>query len=116
MCNQSTKTFLELARECISTKTVTIRYDRPWFTSEIRKEIRIRNRLRKVLLKYYGNSDICKCKKQRNRVNNYLKIEKENFEINLDNIILENAQNNKTYWKIMNMLIKSNKGSGNFPS
>ena len=33
----------------------------------------------------------------------------------LDNIILENASNNKTYWKIMKMLLKSNKGSGNFP-
>jgi hypothetical protein len=42
-------------------------------------------------------------------------IAKENFEINLDNIILENASNNKTYWKIMKMLLKSNKGSGNFP-
>jgi hypothetical protein len=37
----------------------------------------------------------------RNRVNNLKKIAKENFEINLDNIILENASNNKTYWKIM---------------
>jgi hypothetical protein len=29
--------------------------------------------------------------------------------------ILENAANSKTYWKIMKMLFKSNKGSGNFP-
>ena len=67
------------------------------------------------MLKYHRNSDICKYKKQRNRVNNLKKIVKENFEINLDNIILENASNNKTYWKIMKMLLKSNKGSGNFP-
>ena len=67
------------------------------------------------MLKYHRNSDICKYKKQRNRVNNLKKIEKENFEINLDNIILENASNNKTYWKIMKMLLKSNKGSGNLP-
>jgi hypothetical protein len=59
MCNQFTKPFLELARECISTKTITVRYnDRPWFTSEIRKEIRIRDRLRKVMLKNHRNSDI----------------------------------------------------------
>jgi hypothetical protein len=38
MCNQFTKTFLELARECISTKTITVRSnDKPWFTSEIRE-------------------------------------------------------------------------------
>jgi hypothetical protein len=69
MCNQFTKTFLELARECIPTKTVTVRYnDRLWFTSEIRNEICIRDRLRKVMLKYHRNSDICKYK---NRVNNF---------------------------------------------
>ena len=39
MCNQFTKTFLELARECIPTKTVIVRYnDKPWFTSEIGKK------------------------------------------------------------------------------
>jgi hypothetical protein len=43
------------------------------------------------MLKYHRNSNICKYKKQRNRVNNLKKIAKENFEINLDNIILENA-------------------------
>ena len=36
MCNQFTKTFLELARKGISTKTITVRSnDKPWFTSEI---------------------------------------------------------------------------------
>ena len=39
MCNQFTKTFLELAREYNPTTTVIVRYnDKPWFTSEIRKE------------------------------------------------------------------------------
>jgi hypothetical protein len=36
MCNQFTKIFLDLARKCISTKTITVRSnDKPWFTSEI---------------------------------------------------------------------------------
>jgi hypothetical protein len=66
MCNQFIKTFLELVRECIPTKTVNVRYnDRPWFTSEIRKEMRIRDRLRKVMLKNHRNSNICKYKKNR---------------------------------------------------
>ena len=85
MCNPFTKTFLELARECIPTKTITVRYnDKPWFTSEMRKEIRIRDRLLKVILKNHRNSYICKYKTQRNRVNNIKKIAKENFEGNLD--------------------------------
>jgi hypothetical protein len=67
------------------------------------------------MLKNHRNSDICKYIKQRNRVNNLNKIDKKNFETNLNNITLENASNNKTYWKIMKMLLKSNKGSGNFP-
>ena len=54
-------------------------------------------------------------KTQRNRVNNLKKIPKENFEIKSDNIICENASKNKSYSKIMKMLLKSNKGSGNFP-
>ena len=43
------------------------------------------------------------------------KIAKENFENNLDYILLENSSNPKTYWKIMKMLIKSNKGSNCIP-
>ena len=68
------------------------------------------------MLKNHITSDICKNKKQRNSVNNLKKIAKENFEITLiDNLILENVSNNITYWKIMKMLLKSNKGSGNSP-
>ena len=65
--------------------------------------------------KYNKQSDIDKYKKQRNRVNNLKKTAKEHFEQNLDNIILENISNPKTYWKIMKMLIKSNKGCSNIP-
>ena len=63
--------------------------------------------------KYSKQSDIDKYKKQWNKVNNLKKIAKEHFEQNLDNIILENISNPKTYWKIMKMLIKSNKGCNN---
>jgi hypothetical protein len=44
------------------------------------------------------------------------KIAEENFENNLDYILLENSSNPKTYCKIMKMLIKSNKGSNCIPS
>jgi hypothetical protein len=47
---------------------------------------------------------------KRNKVNNLKKTAKEHFEQNLDTLILENISNPKTYWKIMKMLIKSNKG------
>jgi hypothetical protein len=38
-------------------------------------------------------------------------IAKEKFENNLDNFLLNNSSNPKMYWKIMKMLIKSNKGN-----
>lgn len=66
-------------------------------------------------MKFNRDVDIQVYKKQRNKVNNLKKIAKENFENNLDNILLENSSNPKTYWKIMKILIKSNKGSYNIP-
>ena len=48
MCNTFTETFLRVARECIPTKMVTVRNsDRPWFNSELRRETRKRDRIRK---------------------------------------------------------------------
>jgi hypothetical protein len=44
-------------------------------------------------------------------VNTMNKIAKEKFENNLDNFLLNNSSNPKMYWKIMKMLIKSNKGN-----
>jgi hypothetical protein len=45
MVEEFTKSFLDIARKCIPTKTITVRdYDKLWFTSEIRKEIRLRDR------------------------------------------------------------------------
>jgi hypothetical protein len=60
--------------------------NKPWFNNEIRKEIRLRDRLRKNVLKFGRESDILKYKKQRNKVNNMKKKAKEDFESNLDNI------------------------------
>jgi hypothetical protein len=117
MCEKFTKCFLKITKECILTKLVTIRNnDRPWFSNEIRKEIRIRDRLRNNVLKLHRERDIKLCKKkQRNKVNNMNKIGEENFENNLDCILLENPSNPKTYYRIMKMLIKSNKGSNCIP-
>lgn len=58
MCDQFTKTFLEIARECIPTKKITIRCNgKPWFNNQLRKEIRNRDRLRKTFLKNNKESD-----------------------------------------------------------
>ena len=115
MCNEFTKRFLEIARDCIPTKEIIVRKnDKPWFNNTLRKEIRIRDRIRKKVLKHNRESDITKLKKQRNKVNNMKKIARENFENYIDIFLLDNS-NSKTYWKIMKMLIKSNKGNDSIP-
>jgi len=44
------KKYTELAKTCIPIKTVTIRpNDKPWFSSELRREIRRRDRLHKIM-------------------------------------------------------------------
>ena len=99
MCNEFSKTFLEIARDCIPTKEIIVREnDKPWFNNTLRKEIRIRDRIRKknALIKHNRVSDITKLKKQRNKVNNMKRIAREIFENNIDNFLLDNS-NSKTY-------------------
>jgi hypothetical protein len=68
------KTFLQISSACIPSKTILIREkDKPWFSNEIRQEIRIRDRLRKKILKSQNENNIIKHKKQRNKVNNMKK-------------------------------------------
>ena len=68
------KTFLQFSSACIPSKTILIREkDKPWFSNEIRQEIRIRDRLRKKILKTQNENNIIKHKKQRNKVNNMKK-------------------------------------------
>jgi hypothetical protein len=66
MCEEYSKTFLQISSACIPSKTILIREkDKPWFSNEIRKEIRIRDRIRKKLLKSQNENNIIKYKKQR---------------------------------------------------
>jgi hypothetical protein len=44
MCEEFSKTFLQISSACIPSKTILIREkEKPWFSNEIRKEIRIRD-------------------------------------------------------------------------
>lgn len=48
MSGKFNATFLKIARECIPTKQVTVRTrEKPWFNNDMRKELGIRDRLRK---------------------------------------------------------------------
>ena len=54
-------------------KTVTIRPNKPWFNSSIRKSMRLRDRLHKRLKRKYSVSLLGKYRAQRNKVNNMVK-------------------------------------------
>jgi uncharacterized protein YecE (DUF72 family) len=70
-CQTFTKTFIEIIKNCVPQKEVTIRLnDKVWFNSELRREIRKRDRLRKLASRSTSDSNIMKYKKQRNHVNN----------------------------------------------
>ena len=62
-------------------------------TSEIRKEIRIRDRLRKKYIQNKIDTNERKYKNQRNKVNNLKKSAKETFYVNIN----ESFSEHKTY-------------------
>jgi hypothetical protein len=60
-----------------------------WMTSEIRKEIRIRDRLWKTYIKNKIGTNERKYKNQRNKVNNLKKSAKENFYVSINESVSE---------------------------
>ena len=84
-CIKFTDTFLDFARSCIPSKTVTIRpNDKPWFDSVIRKNMCIRDRLKKKSIQSRSTNDWNKYKQARNKVNNLIKHANEKFYNNLE--------------------------------
>jgi hypothetical protein len=85
-CQTFTNKFIEIIKNCVPQKEVTIRLnDKVWFNSELRREIRKRDRLRKLARRSNSDSNINKYKKQRNHVNNLKKHAKEQFYFNVYN-------------------------------
>ena len=99
------------------THCVTIRYnDKIWMTSEIRKEIRIQDRLRKKYIKNKIGTNERKYKNQRNKVNKLKKSAKENFYVSINESLSELKNTNcKQYWKTIKMLIKGEGPSSEYP-
>jgi hypothetical protein len=82
-CSNFTDALLTIAKECIPTREVTIRTDdKMWFDSNLRRESRRRDRLRKAFLRTKTVSAEKQYKQQRNRVNN-LKSRQKNYFIQI---------------------------------
>ncbi|XP_053398508.1 uncharacterized protein LOC128556837 [Mercenaria mercenaria] len=116
-CQKFTEKFLSFARLCIPTKFVTIRpNDKPWMTSELRKEIHLRNKLHKKARHSQSPNDILIFKNQRNKVNNMKQYARQNFFENVNGII-DNFMTNdpKSYWKLIGKLTKTSGKTGRIP-
>ncbi|MCG8048002.1 MAG: endonuclease/exonuclease/phosphatase family protein [Candidatus Thiodiazotropha taylori] len=116
-CCKFTNTFLDIAKVCIPTKYVTVRpNDKPWFDSEIRHFIRIRDKLKKRSIKSASNTDWDKYKNIRNKVNNLKKYAKEKFYNELEVSVSDFYNNDKRkFWHLVRYFVKGNNTSGNIP-
>ena len=89
-----TVAFLKLVKICIPSKRITVLpNDKPWFDSEIRHYVRIRDRLKKKARTLGTSDNWNKYKHIRNKVNNLKKKAKEKFYNNLE-ISLSDFHNN----------------------
>jgi hypothetical protein len=71
---------IEIIKKCVPQKEDTIRLnDKVWFNSELRREIRKRDRLRKLARRSNSDFNINKYKKQINHVNNLESMPKNNL-------------------------------------
>ena len=99
-CLNFTEYFLKRCKECIPRQKVLIRQnDRPWFNSELRYNIRLRDRLRKRYFKTRRDAHRILYKQQRNKVNNMKKYAKQTFIDKVDDFLLnqESGDSNKNF-------------------
>jgi hypothetical protein len=87
-----------------------------WYDSNLRRESRRRDRLRKAFLRTKTVSAEKQYKQQRNRVNNLKKQAKELFYANINENLDElKTTDSKMYWKTIHMLIKNERSANTMP-
>lgn len=116
-CSKFADRFLKIARSNIPTKQVTIRNDdKVWYDSELRRESRIRDRLRKAYFRTKTETAERKYKTQRNKVTSLKRRAKlrfyDNINENLDDL---KTSNSKMYWKTVHMLLKEDRSKNELP-
>ena len=109
---QFTETLRDAARQSIPIKQVRIRQnDKPWITSELKKEIRKRNRLFKAAKESQQQHDWRRWRVQRNQVTNLNRNTRdEHFKMKLQNL-LQNKHNPHKYHTILKSLMGFSKNS-----
>ena len=112
-----TNVFIKFAKLCIPNKTIVVREDdKPWYDSEIRRNSRKRDRLKKTALKTGNPNDWKKYKMFRNLVNNQKNMRRNLFYNNLG-IIVSDFQNNdkRKFWNVIRHFVKRNSSASPIP-
>ena len=107
-CELFSTLFLSMAKQCIPIKLVTIRpNDKPWITSDLRREIKIRDRIHKKYKLCNSITNLNNFKRQRNKVNNMKKYARLSFYENADTLIDQLYTGDpKSYWRLIKRLTK----------
>jgi ribosomal protein L17 len=90
--------------------------DKPWFNSHIRREIRTRNRLKKIARTKKSSTTIHKYKSHRNKVNNMIKHAHEQFLLSANELVDSLQRNDsKSYWSLIRKLMKGTSQNYSLP-
>ena len=119
MSNRFTHKYLKMVGRGIPSKLVRIRIsDKPWFNSEIRKEICTRNRLHKLARRNQSNQSLQKYESQRNKVNNMIKYARKQFFLGANELHVVNSlqsKNSKSYWTLVKLLMTGTENNYTIP-
>ena len=97
-----TNTLLEMAAETIPNRIITVRNgDLPWITTELRKLMRKRDRLRKKAKKKNSDYYWSKFKRIRNKVVDSLRAAKRTYHCKLCDKIKANKFGSKDWWNLV---------------
>ena len=116
-CDKFTHLYLSMAKECIPVKEVTIRInDKPWMNNELRREIRLRNRLHAKYKSTRTASNHTQFRIQRNKVNNMKKHVRSAFFDGINGLIdTLRTSDPKSYWKLINKITRQQGHSNVIP-
>ena len=107
MCNYFTEKFLNAVNTCIPSREVLVRDgDKPWMNGVLRRNIRKRDRLKRIMFNNNTERNKNNYKYMRNRVNNMIKRAKELFYESVNTVIDQSNSNPKTYWKLLRSILK----------
>ena len=96
MSSSFTQKYLEIISRNTPQKIIQVRpSDKPWFNSDIKREIRIRDRLKKNARTKKPSNAIHKYKSNRNKVSNMIKYAREHFFLSANELV-DSLQRNNT--------------------